>query len=331
MKSKIMYAAIGLAIVITAAGAILAADMKPGDIFKELRTEMTNYRNAEIFPEMSAWKTQLDNAMSPEDLEKLNDLRKKAAEFRDKRRSEMTARMKNRKGRGDFDKKEMKERRKEGKEEMKAIAEELKPLAEKYSSTLKEIAEAAKPKAKEWKNEMRNIHENWRDSHEDELDAMKEKMDKKHPMMRKRMKKMKKEMRRHKGMAFNFDNKRAIGRFMLWDGTKTEIDEELPTPGPNHVEEQANVINDLRNYPNPFSEKTKIYFTLEESLTVSLTVIDNMGNTISTLYYGKLDKGEHTFEFNANNSEHRNLSAGTYIYELSAGNISKTGKMSLNR
>lgn len=80
----------------------------------------------------------------------------------------------------------------------------------------------------------------------------------------------------------------------------------------------------LSNYPNPFNPSTEIRFTLPEASHVSLVVYDVQGREISTLVDEQLGAGEHATTFNA-----ANLPTGTYLYRLTAGSVTQTGRMVL--
>ncbi len=81
----------------------------------------------------------------------------------------------------------------------------------------------------------------------------------------------------------------------------------------------------VRNYPNPFTDKTKIELILHESQNVSLIISDMNGKKITSLQEARvLDAGKHEFSFNG-----QNLRSGIYYYTLQIGNELKTGKLSL--
>ncbi len=77
-----------------------------------------------------------------------------------------------------------------------------------------------------------------------------------------------------------------------------------------------------QNYPNPFSERTTIVFTLAQPSSVMLEVFDLTGRRVATLVDAATSTGRHTVRFDA-----ANLAAGAYIYRLSTGANIKTGRM----
>ena len=79
-----------------------------------------------------------------------------------------------------------------------------------------------------------------------------------------------------------------------------------------------------QNYPNPFNPATTISFSLPEAGNIRLVVFDVLGRELAELANGHSDAGLHTVEFNA-----AALSAGTYFYQLTAGDFSAVRKLIL--
>jgi N-acetylneuraminic acid mutarotase len=77
-------------------------------------------------------------------------------------------------------------------------------------------------------------------------------------------------------------------------------------------------------YPNPFNPITSISFSLPEAGKVNLSVYDISGRLLATITNGWRDAGLHQVQFDA-----AGLSSGVYIYRMSAGDFSATGKMVL--
>ncbi|HYM20420.1 MAG TPA: T9SS type A sorting domain-containing protein [Candidatus Kapabacteria bacterium] len=70
-----------------------------------------------------------------------------------------------------------------------------------------------------------------------------------------------------------------------------------------------------QNYPNPFSGKTTIAFSISEAAHVSLIVTNALGSEIAVLANEMFSGGTHTVEFDASA-----LGAGVYFYRLTAPN-----------
>jgi len=82
-----------------------------------------------------------------------------------------------------------------------------------------------------------------------------------------------------------------------------------------------------QNYPNPFNPTTKISFAVPQSsngMQVTLKVYNIIGQEISTLVNKRLSSGMYEVNFNG-----ENLSSGTYIYTIKAGNFYSSRKMML--
>lgn len=94
------------------------------------------------------------------------------------------------------------------------------------------------------------------------------------------------------------------------------------------ITNNSNIIpggyNLSQNYPNPFNPATRIKFQLPESNNVKLVIYDITGRQIAILVNEKLTAGEYIYEYNAGN-----LSSGIYYYSLITENFSQTKKMVL--
>jgi flagellar hook assembly protein FlgD len=85
---------------------------------------------------------------------------------------------------------------------------------------------------------------------------------------------------------------------------------------------------DLNATPNPFNPTTTIRYQIPEAGNVSLKVYDTEGRLVSTLAgFGESDlqaAGVHEVTFDGSK-----LASGVYLYRLTAGENSATGKMLL--
>ncbi len=80
----------------------------------------------------------------------------------------------------------------------------------------------------------------------------------------------------------------------------------------------------IGNYPNPFNSNTTISFSLLKSSQVKLNIYSITGQKITTLVDGFMSMGEHTAQFDGGG-----LSSGMYFYRFEAGDVVKTGRMTL--
>jgi len=81
-----------------------------------------------------------------------------------------------------------------------------------------------------------------------------------------------------------------------------------------------------QNYPNPFSGRAEIGYTLPESAAVTLAVFDLMGRQVAVLVDGVMSAGEHRVALDA-----KGLANGMYVYRLRAGTFEATRRMVLLR
>jgi len=77
-------------------------------------------------------------------------------------------------------------------------------------------------------------------------------------------------------------------------------------------------------YPNPFNPTTVISYTLDVANHVTLSVYDVSGREVATLVDGYRSVGAHEVSFDASH-----LSSGVYIYRLTSGAQTLSGKMVL--
>lgn len=78
------------------------------------------------------------------------------------------------------------------------------------------------------------------------------------------------------------------------------------------------------NYPNPFNPSTRINYSLEKSGNVRITVLNALGQIVTTLVNSFQNAGNHTVTFNG-----ENLSSGIYLYKIESNNFVTSKKMVL--
>ncbi len=88
---------------------------------------------------------------------------------------------------------------------------------------------------------------------------------------------------------------------------------------------------ELYNYPNPFTEKTYIEFTVlspdfDIPTKAKLKLYDILGNEIATLYEDELWWGRYGYEFNPL-TENLNLSSGVYLLTITSGDVNQSIKI----
>jgi hypothetical protein len=95
---------------------------------------------------------------------------------------------------------------------------------------------------------------------------------------------------------------------------------------PLGVTEDALTITALENYPNPFSDYTTINYTIRKDATVSISILDLLGNTVTALENGNQVSGEHTTSFYSSN-----IAEGMYLLQLKVDNTIKTKKIIVSK
>lgn len=90
----------------------------------------------------------------------------------------------------------------------------------------------------------------------------------------------------------------------------------------NQIINKEVFYNSPRVYPNPFTEKTDIYFSLKENANVLLSVYSLQGQQLQSLVNGVREKGNYRVTFDAHK-----LATGIYFYRLQTGKEVRTGKL----
>ena len=86
------------------------------------------------------------------------------------------------------------------------------------------------------------------------------------------------------------------------------------------------------NYPNPFSARTTLAFSLERPAAVKLQVFDVLGRVVATLEEGtRFPAGRHTVDWDGAAESGARLGSGTYFVRLEAGGQSATRALTLVR
>ena len=90
-----------------------------------------------------------------------------------------------------------------------------------------------------------------------------------------------------------------------------------------------------QNYPNPFNPETVIRYRIphldQTKVSVELKIYNLLGDEVRTLVQKDQEAGYYSAKWDGKNNHGEVVSAGTYIYQLRAGNFIKTNKMLLLR
>jgi len=79
-------------------------------------------------------------------------------------------------------------------------------------------------------------------------------------------------------------------------------------------------------YPNPFSRRSTIEFSLAETVAVAVDVYDPLGRRVDRLFGGRLGEGVHAMTFDA-----ADCAPGVYFLKLRSGGAVRTGKLTVVR
>ena len=82
-----------------------------------------------------------------------------------------------------------------------------------------------------------------------------------------------------------------------------------------------------QNAPNPFKQFTIISYQLPQAGQVKLSIYNIAGQLVKTLVSGDQSAGSYTINWDRKDNNNRQVSAGVYIYHLSAGDKTQSRKM----
>jgi enterochelin esterase-like enzyme len=110
-----------------------------------------------------------------------------------------------------------------------------------------------------------------------------------------------------------------------WKGHLSHALRQFFAPGTGYDENPLpDTIRLYQNFPNPFKTNTRIDFTAPVSSHVELTVYDESGKLVNTLFKEKVNTGSHSISF-----LNKDLAEGTYIYSLRVENTVLSKKMNI--
>jgi hypothetical protein len=112
-----------------------------------------------------------------------------------------------------------------------------------------------------------------------------------------------------KNSSYTFLAEKKSSAFAVCVGNKESIQEELDKLLPREFAL-------LQNYPNPFNPETVIPLLLPEHAEIELTVYNILGQSVRTLYKGKLEAGRHYIAFNGSDPSGNHLPSGLYFIRL---------------
>ncbi len=84
-----------------------------------------------------------------------------------------------------------------------------------------------------------------------------------------------------------------------------------------------------QNYPNPFNGSTIISFTIPNDENISIQFFDTLGRLVNERNLGMMQRGVHSFTWNANDRNGNTLSSGAYLYVVKSSRFTSAKKMLL--
>jgi hypothetical protein len=94
----------------------------------------------------------------------------------------------------------------------------------------------------------------------------------------------------------------------------------------NRISKLPKIFTLDQNFPNPFNNKTSIHYYLPVNNHVTIQIINLTGTLIKTLVNKSQITGYYHVEWNGMDLNNNTVSSGVYIYTLSTGDQSLTGK-----
>lgn len=82
-----------------------------------------------------------------------------------------------------------------------------------------------------------------------------------------------------------------------------------------------------QNYPNPFNPNTTVKFQVPKTSDVTIKIYDMLGQEIRTLFSGQVMRGNYTVDWDGLNDAGQQMSSGSYIYRMVAGEFMQSKKM----
>jgi len=85
----------------------------------------------------------------------------------------------------------------------------------------------------------------------------------------------------------------------------------------------------FQNYPNPFNPSTSVKFQVPKTSDVTVKIYDMLGQEVRTLFASEVMRGTYSVEWDGMNDSGMQMSSGSYIYRMIAGDYVQSKKMVL--
>lgn len=123
----------------------------------------------------------------------------------------------------------------------------------------------------------------------------------------------------------------------LWEAQKDEIDAHIHAGNEGKFfltsvkPEMAKSELSSECYPNPFTNETTISFKLEASSDVEVSIINLIGQKVTTLMQMEKMEGLHKVTWNGTDNSGNRVNSGVYFYNISTDTGSQTGRIVFSR
>lgn len=92
---------------------------------------------------------------------------------------------------------------------------------------------------------------------------------------------------------------------------------------------QTPALASVSSYPNPFRDSTSLRVSIPKSSQARLSIYNLKGQRLADPFSGFLSRGEHTFRWNAQDPDGRQLPAGVYLYRFKTAGNEQVGKLTI--
>lgn len=90
--------------------------------------------------------------------------------------------------------------------------------------------------------------------------------------------------------------------------------------------EESNLVTGVNVYPNPMANNASVDFNLTSDNSVSIVLVNTVGQLVKTENLGNMSAGLHTYQMDASS-----LSNGLYFLNITVGNSTITKKVAINK
>jgi len=105
----------------------------------------------------------------------------------------------------------------------------------------------------------------------------------------------------------------------------------IPNAASSAPDQNGGFESSIQSFPNPMTEDARIRFSLPADESVRLRIYDTSGRWVRNLVDDSYSVGEHEVAWDGRSDAGEKVSSGTYFYQLSTSEGSKTGRLIVTR